>query len=61
MNELDGLLNELNQSNKKLKIAIKALKNIKNWDDDLEDEYGDPGLCAKEALSKINIIDEMIG
>lgn len=40
---------------KKLDIAIDALANIMNWDDDLEDEWGDPGYRAKEALKEIGL------
>lgn len=29
-----------------------ALKDIKNWDEDLEDEWGDAGERASEALNK---------
>jgi hypothetical protein len=42
------------RDNSKMQLAIKALKDIKNWDDDLEDEWGDPGERAKDALDKIN-------
>jgi hypothetical protein len=38
---------------KKLNIAKEALNNIAAWNDDLENEYGDPGECAIEALIKI--------
>lgn len=38
---------------KKLNIASEALREIAGWNDDLEDEYGDPGICAREALIKI--------
>jgi hypothetical protein len=38
---------------KKLNIAKEALNNIAGWNDDLENEYGDPGECAIEALIKI--------
>ncbi len=35
---------------KKLQIAEKALKEIAEWDDDLEEEWGDPGHRAIECL-----------
>jgi|688.fasta_scaffold572590_2 hypothetical protein len=38
---------------KKLNIAKEALNNIAGWNDDLENQYGDPGECAIEALIKI--------
>lgn len=37
----------------KMQIAINALQDIKNWDDDLEDEWDDPGVRASDALDKI--------
>lgn len=41
----------------KLIVAIKALEDIKNWDDDLEDEWEDQGYRASQALEKIEILD----
>jgi len=41
----------------KLRVAEKALNDIMKWDDDLEDEWGDPGERANAALEKIMIID----
>jgi hypothetical protein len=41
----------------KLSIAIKALEDIENWNDDLEDEWEDQGNRAIQALEKIAILD----
>ena len=41
----------------KLKLAENALSDIVKWDDELEDEWGDPGNRANSALEKIMIID----
>ena len=41
-----------NDSN--VKILIDALNDIANWDDDLEEEWGDCGLRAKHALKEFN-------
>ena len=41
----------------KLRVAEKALNDIMKWDDDLEDEWGDPGERANAALEKIMIIN----
>lgn len=41
----------------KLRVAEQALNDIVRWDDDLEDEWGDPGERANSALEKIMIID----
>ena len=37
----------------KLQKAVKALKMIANWNDSLEDEWGDPGEVANHALKQI--------
>jgi len=40
---------------KSIELTIEltnALKDIKNWDEDLEDEWGDAGERASEALNK---------
>lgn len=42
---------------RKLLIAKRALVDIKKWDNELEDEYGDPGERASDALEKIMILD----
>ena len=41
----------------KLKLAEQALNDIVRWDDDLENEWGDPGNRANAALQKIMILD----
>lgn len=41
---------------KKLAIAMAALIDIMNWSESLEDEWGDPGERATEALVLINKI-----
>lgn len=41
----------------KLAKAKKALEDIKKWDDDLEDEWGDPGERASRALEAIDKLD----
>lgn len=41
----------------KLRVAEQALNDIAKWDDDLEDEWGDPNHRANSALEKIMIID----
>jgi hypothetical protein len=38
------------------KSLIDALNDIKNWDDQLEDEWGDPGFRAIEGLKDYNKI-----
>jgi hypothetical protein len=47
----------LEQTKSKLLVAVKALQDVKKWDDDLEDEWGDPGERAGRALEKIDMID----
>ena len=32
---------------------LKAFSQIKHWDDDLENEFGDPGVLATEILNLI--------
>ncbi len=41
---------------KQIKHLVDALNDIKNWDDQLEDEWGDPGFRAIEALKDYNKI-----
>ena len=36
----------------KVSKLILALNDIRNWDDDLEDEWKDPGYRAKAALAE---------
>ncbi|MBC7382806.1 MAG: hypothetical protein H7296_07390 [Bacteroidia bacterium] len=56
-----GKVEQLNQAlelvKSKLKLAENALNDIVKWDDELEDEWGDPGNRANSALEKIMIID----
>ena len=42
---------------KQLFIAVNALEDVIIWNEDLEDEWGDPGERAQEAKRQINIID----
>ena len=37
----------------KLKLAINTLNTIKDWDDEAEELWDDPGQCAKETLDRI--------
>ncbi len=39
-----------------LKIAEKALNMVKDWDDELEEKYEEPGYLAKEYIDKINSV-----
>lgn len=45
---------ENTKTDEKLEIAISALKLVRDFDEDQEDEYGDPGELAKSYLKKIN-------
>ena len=56
-NKIKALEANLEQTKAKLKVAIKALQDVKKWDDDLEDEWGDPGERANSALEKIAVLD----
>ena len=56
-NKIKALEVNLEQTKAKLKVAIKALQDVKKWDDDLEDEWGDPGERANSALEKIAVLD----
>jgi hypothetical protein len=47
---------ELAQLRAKLIVATKALHDIKNWNDELEDEWEDQGYRAKDALEKMAIL-----
>lgn len=55
--KIKALEANLEQTKAKLKVAVKALQDIKKWDDDLEDEWGDPGERANSALEKISVLD----
>jgi hypothetical protein len=41
-------------TNEKHKILLDALNDIKNWDDDLQDEWGDCGYRASAALEEFD-------
>jgi len=47
----------LEQTKAKLHVAVKALEDVKKWDDDLEYEWGDPRERANRALEKIAMLD----
>ncbi|NJM14033.1 MAG: hypothetical protein HC896_00370 [Bacteroidales bacterium] len=55
--EVENLKTALELSKSKLQVAQKALNEIVRWDDDLEDEWGDPGNRANSALEKMMILD----
>lgn len=42
---------------KQLFIAVNALEDVIIWNDDLEDEWGDPSERAQEAKRQINILE----
>ena len=42
----------------KLQITEKALNDIVKWDNDLEDEWGDPGHRANTALQHIMFLEQ---
>jgi hypothetical protein len=51
--EVENLKQALELAKSKLQVAEKALNDIVKWNDDLEDEWGDPGERANAALEKI--------
>lgn len=55
--EVENLKTTLELAKSKLQVAEKALNDIVRWDDDLEDEWGDPGNRANSALEKMMILD----
>ena len=55
--EVEQLKQALELAKSKLQVAEKALNDIVKWDDDLEDEWGDPKERANSALEKIMILD----
>ena len=55
--EIENLKTALELAKSKLKVAEKALNDIVRWDDDLDDEWGDPGNRANSALEKMMILD----
>jgi len=40
------------RKNAKVSKLLSALNDIRNWDDDLEDKWEDPGYRAKAALAE---------
>lgn len=56
-NEVQKLKTALELAKSKLKIAEQALNDIAKWDDDLEDEWSDPGYRANAAIEKIMVLD----
>ena len=55
--EVENLKTALELAKSKLQVAEKALNDIVRWDDDLDDEWGDPGNRANSALEKMMILD----
>lgn len=55
--EVENLKTALELAKSKLQVAEKALNDIVRWDDDLEDEWGDPGNRANYALEKMMILE----
>ena len=55
--EVEQLKQALELAKLKLQVAEKSLNDIVKWDDDLEDEWGDPAERANAALEKIMILD----
>ena len=55
--EIENLKTALELAKSKLQVAEKALNDIVRWDNDLEDEWGDPGNRANSALEKMMILD----
>lgn len=55
--EIENLKTALELAKSKLNVAEKALNDIVRWDDDLEDEWGDPCNRANSALEKMMILD----
>lgn len=52
--EIKVLVSKCENLKDKLSIAKKALSDIKNWSEELEDEWEDTGYRAAEALNEIN-------
>lgn len=48
------IVEALEKEKKQIKILVDALEDIKNWDDDLEVEWGDCGYRAITALKEFN-------
>lgn len=53
--DFEALENNIKQLKQKLQIAMLGLNDIKNWDEDLEDEYEDPGERANNCLRQLNV------
>lgn len=49
------LMDLLEKEKKQITPLIDALEDIKNWDDDLEEEWGD---CGERAISALKIFKE---
>lgn len=55
--EVENFKKALELAKSKLQVAEKALNDIVKWDEDIEDEWVDPGERANAALEKIMILD----
>jgi len=55
--KIENLERRIELLENKLEVAEKALHDIEQWDDDLDDEWGDPGRRASIALQKNLITD----
>ena len=55
--EVEQLKQALDLAKSKLQVAEKALNDIVKWDDDLEDEWGDPVERASRCLEKLALLD----
>jgi hypothetical protein len=45
----DSVIQKLREENQKL---LNALYDVSNWTDDLDDDWGDPGARAQDAIEK---------
>ena len=55
--DFEALQTNIELLKKKLQVAEKALNDIVKWDDDLEDEWGDPSERASRCLEKLALLD----
>jgi len=55
--DFDGMQKNIEQLKQKLQIAEKALNQVVNFNEELQDEFGDPGELANSALEKIMVVD----
>lgn len=55
--DFEGLQKKIQILKDKLQIAEKALNDIVKWDEELEEEWGDPGEHASRCLEKLMLID----